>query len=341
MTAASTGLEEAISCDVEELSYARAINTALKEELERDDRVFVMGQDVGLLGGVFGVTRGLQDRFGPDRVIDTAIVEHFIVGGAVGAALAGMRPVAEVQFADFLILAGDETVNKLAKWRYMHGGRMTVPVVVRAPMGTHGGVGAEHSQCPEGIFWHTPGLRVVVPSTPADAKGLLKTAVRDDNPVIFFEHRGLYRSRGAVPRDPNLTVPFGLAATRVSGNDVTLITWSAMVDECVKAADIAARQGVSLEVLDLRTLQPLDRDSIERSVRRTGRVVVVHEAPRTMGPGAEIAAILTEEMFDALKAPVRRVAGYDTPIPQSLQLEAWWRPEAESIAAAAVELARW
>lgn len=341
MTAIDLMANAATTGEVAELSYARAITTALAEEMERDSRVFLMGQDVGRLGGVFGVTKGLQDRFGPDRVIDTAIVEHFIVGGAAGAAMAGMRPVAEVQFSDFLMLAGDETTNKLGKWRYIHGGRVALPVVVRAPMGAQGGVGAEHSQCLESVLWHSPGLRVVMPSTPADAKGLLKTAIRSDDPVIFLEHRRLYRTKGLVPADPEFLVPFGQAAVRAEGTDVTLVSWSAMVAECVTAAAQLAERGVSAEVLDLRTLQPLDRDTIERSVRKTGRAVIVHEAPRTAGPGAEIAAFLAEELFDALRAPVRRVAGYDTPIPQSAALEAMWLPSAPEIVEAAAEVVAW
>jgi len=327
--------------DQVELSYARAITAALAEEMERDDRVFIMGQDVGRLGGVFGVTKGLQQRFGEDRVIDTAIVEHFIIGGAVGAALAGMRPVPEVQFSDFLVLAGDESTNKLAKWRFVHGGRFPIPVVVRAPMGAQGGVGAEHSQCLESIYWHTPGLEIVVPSTPADAKGLLKAAIRDDNPVIFFEHRRLYRTRGPVPTDPDFVIPLGLANVVRTGSDVTIISWSAMVAEALAAADVLAERGVSAEVLDLRTLQPLDREAIAASVRKTRRAMVVHEAPRTAGPGAEIAAFIAEELFDALDAPVRRVAGYDTPIPQSAYLESLWLPGSADVVKAAEELVRW
>ncbi|HRD99800.1 MAG TPA: alpha-ketoacid dehydrogenase subunit beta [Ilumatobacteraceae bacterium] len=329
------------TAEMVEMSYARAINAALAEEMERDERVFLMGQDVGKLGGVFGVTKGLQQRFGPQRVIDTAIVEHAIVGGAAGAAMAGMRPVAEVQFADFLLLAGDETASKLGKWRFMHGGRLTVPVVVRAPMGAQGGVGAEHSQCLEGVFWHTGGLRIVVPSTPADAKGLLKTAIRSDDPVLFFEHRRLYRARGPVPVDPDVVVPFGQAAVRRSGRDVTLVTWSALVEDCVRAAEQLAERGVSAEVLDLRTLQPLDRTSLAESIGRTGRVIVVHEAAKTAGPGAEIAAIVAEEFFPLLRAPVRRVCGYDAPVPQSGVLEAMWLPSVDEIATAAEELVAW
>ncbi|MBI5090532.1 MAG: alpha-ketoacid dehydrogenase subunit beta [Actinobacteria bacterium] len=330
-----------VEADTERISYATAINRALAEEMTRDERVFLMGQDVGVLGGVFGVTQGLQQRFGGDRVIDTAIVEHGIVGGAAGAALGGMRPVAEVQFADFLMLAGDETSNKLGKWRYMHGGVPIMPVVVRAPMGALGGVGAEHSQCLEGTFWHEPGLRIVAPSTPSDAKGLLKTAIRSDDPVLFFEHRRLYWKKADVPTSAEFLVPFGQAAVRRSGSDVTIITWSAMVHTALEAAEAAASQGVDAEVLDLRTLQPLDFAAIATSVSKTGRVLIVHESALTMGPGAEIAALVADELFGHLDAPVRRLAGYDTPIPQAAELESQWYPGVERVTAAMVDLARW
>jgi pyruvate dehydrogenase E1 component beta subunit len=326
---------------VERISYATAINRALTEEMSRDERVFVMGQDVGQLGGVFGVTQGLQKTFGADRVIDTAIVEHGIVGGAAGAAMGGLRPVAEVQFADFLMLAGDETSNKLGKWRYIHGGVPTLPVVVRAPMGALGGVGAEHSQCLEGVFWHQPGLRIVVPSTPADAKGLLKSAIRCDDPVLFFEHRRLYWKKDDVPTSAEHLVPFGVAATRRAGEHVTIVTWSAMVHTALAAADQVAEHGVSVEVLDLRTLQPLDFDAVAASVTKTGRVLVLHEAVRTMGPGAEIAALVADRLFEHLDAPVRRLGGLDTPIPQAAELETQWYPSTDGVAAAILELARW
>jgi pyruvate dehydrogenase E1 component beta subunit len=329
------------AAEIERISYSTAINRALAEEMDRDERVFVMGQDVGVLGGVFGVTQGLQNRFGPNRVIDTAIVEHGIVGGAAGAAMAGMRPVAEVQFADFLMLAGDETANKLGKWRYMHGGVPIMPVVVRAPMGALGGVGAEHSQCLEGTFWHEPGLRIVVPSTAADAKGLLKTAIRSDDPVLFFEHRRLYWKKSDVPTSADHLVPFGQAIVRRAGTDVTIVSWSAMVHSAISAAEAAAQHGIDAEVIDLRTLQPLDFQTIATSVEKTGRVLVVHEAALTMGPGAEIAALVADQLFTHLDAPVRRLGGYDTPIPQSAVLEAQWYPSIERVTDALIELARW
>lgn len=334
-------IEAAATGDVETRSYGQAINLALHQEMERDASTFVLGQDVGRMGGVYGITRNLQQAFGSQRVLDTAIVEHAIVGGAVGAALAGARPIAEVQFSDFLMLAGDEVTNKLAKWRFIHGGRLKLPVVVRAPMGATGGAGAEHSQCLEGVFWHTPGLKIVVPSTPDDARGLLKSAVRDDDPVIFFEHRRLYGLRGPVITHPDHTIPLGVAARPREGKDVSLICWSAMVHECLKAAEDLAAEGIDAEVLDLRTLQPLDRAAIAESVEKTGRAVVVSEAVRTAGPAAEIAAHIAEDLFGVLQAPVRRVCGYDTPIPQSAHLEAMWVPAPGDIAEAARQAVRW
>lgn len=324
-----------------EITYAWAINHALAEEMERDPAVFLMGQDVGKMGGVFGVTRGLFERFGGERVRDTSIVEHFIVGSAVGAAMGGLRPVAEVQFADFLLLAGDETFHKLAKWRYMHGGQLRIPAVIRAPGGIQGGVGAEHSQSIEGYCWHTPGLKVAVPATPADAKGLLKTAIRDDNPVIYIEHRRLYRNKGEVSSDPEELVPFGVGVVRRTGQHLTVVAWSAMVPTVLQAAEQLAAEGVELEVVDPRTLVPFDWDLIAKSVGKTGRLLVVHEATRTAGPGAEIAARAADELFSDLDAPVRRLAGRDTPIPQNMDLEPFCYPQVEGVVEAARELVRW
>jgi pyruvate/2-oxoglutarate/acetoin dehydrogenase E1 component len=330
-----------VGVSTETISYAQAINAAMAEEMERDPHVFLMGQDVGAMGGVFGVTRGLQQTFGPDRVRDTAIVENFIVGGAVGAALGGMRPVAEVQFADFLILAGDEVLHKLAKWRYMHGGTLTVPVVVRAPCGIQGGVGAEHCQSPEMLLWHTAGLKVAVPSTPADAKGLLKSAIRDDDPVVFLEHRRLYRDKAEVAQDPEVLVPFGAAVTRRPGKDITIVTWSAMVQPVLEAAERLSEAGVEAEVVDPRTLVPFDREAVAASVRRTGRLLVVHEAPVTAGPGAEVVAQMADDVFEHLDAPVRRLGGPDAPVPQNLDLERFYLPSVDDIVDAAQALVRW
>lgn len=324
---------------VEQLGYARAINAALMEEMRRDERVWMLGQDVGKMGGVFGVTRGAFDEFGPGRVRDTTLNETFIVGAAVGAALTGTIPVAELQFADFMMIAGDEVFHKMAKWRYMHGAKLSVPMVLRLPTGVIGGVGAEHSQSLEALGMHFPGLKVVLPATPADAKGLLKTAIRDPNPVLFFEHKGMYRVKGPVPTDPDLLVPFGEAAVRREGAHLTVVATGLMVPRALEAAEQLAAQGVELEVIDPRTLVPLDMETIVASVERTGRALVVHEAVRSAGPGAEIAARIQEAAFFALDAPVWRLGALDTPVPQSPELEQLVIPGVEQIAAAARELA--
>jgi pyruvate/2-oxoglutarate/acetoin dehydrogenase E1 component len=316
------------------INYAAAINQALAEEMRRDERVWMMGQDIGRMGGVFGVTRGLQDEFGAERVRDTTINETFIVGGAAGAAMTGTIPVVELQFADFIMIAADELFHKLAKWRYVHGGRPTLPVVVRAPTGVLGGAGAEHSQSLEAMVMHTPGLKAVMPATPADAKGLLKTAVRDPNPVVFFEHKSLYRVKGEVPVADDFTVPFGHAVVRRAGTSVTAVATGLMVGRTLEAAERLAAEDVDVEVIDLRTLVPLDMETVVASVEKTARAVVVHEAVRTGGAGAEIAARIQERVFFALDAPVWRVAGTDTPIPQDPELEAACIPSVDDITAA-------
>ena len=286
------------------INYAWAINQALAEEMRRDARVWIMGQDVGRMGGVFGVTRGLYDEFGPARVRDTAINETFIVGGAAGAAMTGTVPVVELQFADFLYIAADEIFHKLAKWRYMHGGRLTLPVVVRLPTGVLGGAGAEHSQSLEAVAMHTPGLKVVLPSNPADAKGLLKTAIRDPNPVLFFEHKGLYRVKGEVPEGGEHLVPFGVAAVVRRGEDLTVVASGLMVARALEAAGRLAADGIELEVIDPRTLVPLDMETIISSVQRTSRALVVHEAVRTAS-GASGEGLL---MSRRVRAPRSRPA---------------------------------
>lgn len=316
------------------ITYAWAINHALAEEMRRDERVWMMGQDVGRMGGVFGVTRGLYDEFGAGRVRDTTINETFIVGGAAGAAMTGTIPVVELQFADFLFIAGDEIFHKLAKWRYMHGGQLTLPVVVRLPTGVLGGAGAEHSQSLEALAMHTPGLKVVLPSCAADAKGLLKTAIRDPNPVLFFEHKGLYRVKGAVPDDPEHLVPFGQAATVRAGRDVTIVATGLMVGRAVAAAERLAADDIEAEIIDPRTLVPLDMETIVASVQRTSRAIVVQEAVRTAGAGAEIAAQLQESAFFCLDAPVWRLGALDTPLPQDPELEQLCIPSVADIEAA-------
>jgi 2-oxoisovalerate dehydrogenase E1 component beta subunit len=322
-----------------ELSYLEAIREALGEEMRRDPRVFVLGEDVGAYGGAFGVTQGLYDEFGEMRVLDTPISESAIVGISIGAALRGYRPVAEMQFADFISCGFDQIVNQAATLRYRYGGRAAVPIVVRAPSGGNVGGGLYHSQNPEAWFIHRPGLKVVAPSTAYDAKGLLKAAIRDDNPVVYFEHKYLYRrAKGPVPEGDDI-VPIGVAATRREGGDATLVTYGAMVGPSLEAADRLAKEGVEVEVIDLRTLLPLDKHAIFHSVEKTNRALIVHEDVRTLGLGAELSALLMEERFDHLDAPVMRVAYPDTHPPFSQVLEASNLPNADTIADALRRLA--
>src|SRR5437773_12279836 len=272
-----------------ELSYLEAIREALAEEMRRDPRVFVLGEDVGAYGGAFGVTQGLYDEFGETRVVDTPISESAIVGISIVAALRGYRPVVEMQFADFISCGFDQIVNQAATLRYRYGGRASVPIVVRAPSGGNVGGGLYHSQNPEAWFIHRPGLKVVAPSTPYDAKGLLKAAIRDDNPVVYVEHKYLYRrAKGPVPEGDDEIVPIGVAATRREGSDATLLTYGAMVQPSLEAADRLSKQGVEVEVIDLRTLNPYDKDAIFQSLDKTNRVLVVHEDVKTLGLGAEL-----------------------------------------------------
>ena len=315
-----------------ELSYLEAIREALAEEMRRDPKVFVLGEDVGPYGGAFGVTQGLADEFGETRVVDTPISESAIVGISIGAALRGYRPVAEMQFADFISCGFDQIVNQAATLRYRYGGRASVPIVVRAPSG--GGVsgGLYHSQNPEAWFVHRPGLKVVAPSTAYDAKGLLKAAIRDDNPVIYFEHKFLYRrAKGPVPEGDEV-VPIGVAAIRREGDDATLITYGAMVTPSLEAADRLSRDGVEVEVIDLRTLLPFDKDAILASVEKTNRALIVHEDVKTLGIGAELSAVIMEERFSSLDAPVLRVTYPDTHAPFSQVLEQANLPNADTIA---------
>lgn len=314
------------------ISYAKAIREALTEELERDPTVFVMGQDVGAFGGAFGITRGLQARFGKRRVFDTPISENFLAGGGVGAALTGLRPVVELQYADFIEVAMDEVYNKAAKWRYMHGGLFSVPLVIRGPSGAANGAGPEHSQCPESLLLSASGLHVVTPSTPADAKGLLKSAIRSPNPVVYLEHKGLYGLKGEVPEGEHL-VPIGQADVTRHGTDVTIVAWQAMVHLALQAAQRLAVDGIETEVIDPRGVRPLDMDTILTSVRKTGRLVVVHEAAKPGNVASEVAATVAEEAIDYLAAPIRRLCAADIPIPQSTRLERKAIPSAETIEA--------
>ncbi len=301
------------------LNLVQAVNDALGTALDSDERVVILGEDVARFGGVFRATAGLHERFGEERVIDTPLNEAGIIGSAVGMALYGMRPVPEIQFADFIYPGFDHIVNELAKYRYRSGGQFTCPVTIRTPVG--GGIrgGHYHSQSPEAYFIHTPGLKVVCPSTPYDAKGLLLASIRDDDPVLFLEPKPIYRrATGEVPEE-DYVVPLGEARTVREGSDVTLIAWGAMVPVCEEAAKRAAAEGVECAIIDPRTLWPLDLDAVVASVQTTGRCVVVHEAPRTCGFGAEIAALLQERCFLHLEAPVTRVTGYDVPFPYTLE----------------------
>lgn len=322
-----------------ETFYLEAIRQALFEEMERDARVFVLGQDVGLYGGAFKVTEGLQERFGKERVLDTPLAEEAIVGGAIGAAMRGMRPVAEMQFIDFISRAFDLLTNFAAKNRYRTG--VGVPMVVRGPCGAGVHGGPYHSQSPEMYFVKTPGLKVVAPATAYDAKGLLKAAIRDDDPVLFLEHKFLYRRvKDRVPEE-DYVVPIGKAAIRRAGAAFTIVTYGAMVWTALEAAEILARDGVSAEVLDLRTLLPLDEEAILASVRRTGKCLILHEDTRTGGLGAEIAATLSEKAFEWLDGPILRVTAPDTPVPYSPPLEEAFLPNVNTLLAAARKLVRY
>lgn len=324
-----------------EITFVEAINEALHEEMARDERVYVIGEDVRIgygRGGVFGATNGLFARFGPERVIDTPISESAIAGTSVGAALWGMRPVAEIMFADFIALAMDHIVNSAAKMRYAYAGEATVPVVFRTAFGAGVGAALHHSQSPEAWLTNVPGLKIVMPSTPYDAKGLLKSAIRDDNPVVFFEHKYLYtRLKGPVPEEEYL-IPIGKADIKREGKDLTIIATGAMVHQALAAAEILKKEGKEAEVLDPRTLVPLDKQAILESVEKTGRVVIVHEAPTFGGFGGEIAALIAEEAFYSLDAPIKRVGAPFTPVPASPILEKFYLPNAEKIVQAAKEI---
>ncbi len=317
-------------------TYSQAINDALAEEMQRDENVILYGQDVAVWGGIFKVTDGLLEKFGPDRVFDTPISESVMVGAGVGAASMGLRPVVELQFADFVITAGDEIFFKAGMWRYMHGGAHTIPLVVRAPSGGSG-FGPEHSACPEAFIMHAPGLLCAVPSTPADAKGLLKQAIRLDNPVIYFEHKLLYQMRGEVPDGAVLT-PFGKAVIRREGEAVTIVAWQDMLRRALAAAERLSQEGIEVEIVDPRTLNPFDRETIIESVKKTGACMVVEEAYRTLGVGAEIGALLVEEALPYLDKPFKRLAIPDVPIPTSQHLVDAIVPSVDDIYQAVKEL---
>ena len=320
-----------------ELFYAEALRDALQLEMRRDPRVLVMGEDIAEHGGAFQVTAGLLEEFGPGRIRQTPISELGIVGTGVGAALTGLRPVVELMYIDFSGLAIDQIVNQAAQNRFMFGGQARVPLVVRTQGGSGRGNAAQHSKSLEAWFTHVAGLKVVMPATPADAKGLLTAAMRDDDPVMFIEHKLLYRTKGPVP-DGEHVVPLGTADVKREGSDLTIVTWSREVLFALEAASMLAADGVDVEVIDLRSLVPLDRDAILTSVRKTRRLLVVHEAIKRAGYGAEIAALVAEEAFDDLDAPPRRLAGVETPIPYAAHLERGVIPQVEDIVRVAKEL---
>ena len=314
------------------VEYAAALNLALREEMRRDPRVYVIGEDI-VLGVPFGVTKGLAEEFGPQRVLDAPISEAAIVGSALGAAMTGLRPVVDMHFADFVTCAMDEVANQIAKSRYMFGGQVDCPLVLRMPYGIGKSAGGHHSNSVEGWFVNIPGLKICIPSTPRDARGLLKTAIRDPDPVMVFEHRGLYRVVGEVPDEEEL-IPLGSAEVKRPGSDVTVIATARMVHAALEAAELLAREGISAEVVDPRSLVPLDRETLAGSVAKTHRVVIAEEGPMRGSAGAWLAWVVMEECFDDLDGPIARVAGPNVPIPFSPPLEAACTPDSEAVAAA-------
>lgn len=309
-----------------EITYREAIREALDEEMAKDRRVFLLGEDIGRYGGNFSVTKGLWEKYGDERVKDTPISEAGFTGMAVGAALLGMRPVVEIMFADFMALAMDQIVNQAAKIRYMTGGQVKVPLVIRTPLGGGRSSAAQHSQSPHAWFMHVPGLKIAIPATPYDAKGLLKRAIREDDPVLFFEHKFLYGIRGAVPEE-EYEIPLGVAQVLKEGEDLTVVAISLMVQKVLSLAQEFSIQGIELEVIDVRTLRPLDKETIVESVKKTSRLLIVDEGPRTLNVATEIATLVTEEAFDYLDTPIKRVTGLDTPIPFSPPLEKFVLPD--------------
>lgn len=321
-----------------EITFLEAIRETMSQEMRQNPDVFIMGEDIGLYGGAFGVTNGMLEEFGPERVRSTPISEAAISGAAVGAAVTGMRPILELQFSDFITIAMDNIVNQAAKLRYMFGGKGQVPMVVRTPSGSGAGFAAQHSQSLEAWTVHIPGLKVVQPSTPYDAKGLLKAAMDDNNPVIFYEHKLLYRHKGEVPEEL-YAIPLGVADVKREGRDVTIVATAIMVHRSLEAAKVLEKDGIEVEVIDPRTLVPLDEEAIIRSVKKTGRLVVVHEAVKRGGIGGEIASIIAEsEAFDYLDAPIVRLGGAPVPIPYNPELEKRAVPQVEDIVRAVRQL---
>ena len=311
-------------------TYLQALNDAMRQEMERDPNVFILGEDVGKFGGCFGVTQGLYDQFGERRVRDTPISESAIMGAAAGAAAAGLRPIAELMFVDFIGVAMDQLFNQAAKMRFMFGGKAKVPMVLRMPQGAGVGAAAQHSQCLEAWFMHIPGIKVCIPATPADAKGLLVSAIRDDNPVVFLEHKLLYGIEGEVD-DDLYEIPIGKCKVVREGSDVTIVATALMVHRALEAAEILAKDGISVEVVDPRSLVPLDKDCILDSVRKTHALVVVHEAVKNAGAGAEIAAMVAEEAIEYLDAPIVRIGAPFCPVPFSPTLEQAYMPSVEKV----------
>ena len=323
-----------------EISYLEAVREAMSQEMRGNQDVFILGEDIGVYGGAFGVTRGMIEEFGPERVRNTPISEAAIAGGAVGAALTGMRPILELQFSDFITIAMDQLVNQAAKTRYMFGGKGKVPLVVRTPAGSGTGAAAQHSQSLEAWMAHIPGLKVVQPSTAYDAKGLLKAAMDDDNPVIFYEHKLLYKTTGEVPEE-QYSIPLGKADVKRSGKDVTIVATAIMVHKALEAAKELEAEGIDVEIIDPRTLVPLDEETIIESVKKTGKCIVVHEAVKRGGYGGEIASMIAEsEAFDYLDAPIKRLGGLAVPVPYNPTLEKAVIPQVPDIIEAAKELAR-
>ena len=323
-----------------EITYLEAIREAMTQEMERDETVFLIGEDIGEYGGAFQVTYGMLEQFGPDRILDTPITELALTGAAVGAALIGMRPIAEIMFMDFTTLASEQLVNQAAKLRFMFGGNATVPMVLRTPAGSGTGAAEHHSQSFENWFTHVPGLKVVMPSTPYDAKGLLISAIRDNNAVLFIEHKLLYKMKGPVPEE-SYTIPLGLADIKREGKDLTIVATAVMVQRSLQAAEELAKEGIEVEIVDPRTLRPLDAEPMIQSVKKTGKVLIVHEAVKTSGIGGEFAAIIAEsEAFGYLEAPIIRLAGREVPIAYNRNLEYHSVPQVENIVEKAHELVK-
>ncbi len=322
-----------------EITYLEAVREAMTQEMERDERVFLIGEDIGEYGGAFQVSYGMLEQFGHERILDTPITELGLTGAAVGAALIGMRPIAEIMFMDFTTLASDQLVNQAAKIRFMFGGNATIPMVLRTPSGSGSGAASQHSQSLENWFVHIPGLKVVMPTTPYDVKGLLTASIRDDNPVVFIESKQLYKTKGEVPEE-QYVIPLGKADIKREGTDMTIIATGVMVSRSLEAAETLAQEGISAEVVDPRTLRPLDTETIIQSVKKTGKVLIVHEAVKTGGFGGELTAVIAEsEAFGYLDAPIQRLAGLDIPIPYNPTLEYHSVPHTENIIEAARNLA--